>query len=283
MYRDEYDLPPRYSREYYERDRYEERDRPLRSGYPPAILDDPYYRMRDELLPPLHSKDMLSRFGPNIDPEAYPRGSVLLIMPPPFSKKPPLCDKPSRCNTVFVGSLPENTTETHLYDAFCDCGPIMDVRVARSRRFGHVEFKHESSVDKAIQLNNAILRVGPDANESSKIQVDFAQSKEASDAKRRMKTGESLAFNAPNAQIISTDLRGDDTFEFACKNLVLWMEKGSCSTTTANTFFGLISNINNHCHKLVKEIKLREEECQDLIQAKKLQLEKLLQQCKLLS
>ncbi len=258
MYRDDYDLPlPRYSsRDYYSaRDRFEYDERPPpRRGY--GLLDDPDY-CRDVLSPPL-GKD---RFGlnPAESVSGFAQGSVFLI---PGRPKGPSREKPSRCNTVFVGSLPDGTSDKHLYDAFCECGTVQDVRIARSRGFGHVEFKHDSSIDKAISLNGYTLRIGPSRGEASEIQVDYAQSREASDAKRRMKTGELLVFNAPNAHTISSDLRNEDTFDFATNNLISWIDKGNCSSTTANTFFGLLSSVNSHCHKLTKEVKAKDEECQ---------------------
>ena len=275
MYRDEYDLPgpARYPREYYERERYEERLPPPRGSYP--LLDDPpYYRMRDETP---RSKE--TRFLGTEYEGGLVQGSVLLVPPQFYPAKGPSREKPQKCNTVFVGSIPEGTTEKHLYDAFCECGNIQDVRVARSRGFGHVEFKTDAAVDKAILLNGYTLRIGPSSKEASKIQVDYAQSREASDAKRRMKAGEMLVFNAPNAHIISSDLRNEESFEFAAKNLISWIEKGSCSSTTANTFFGLLSSINTHCHKISKEAKSKEEECLSLITKAKEEIEKLLKDC----
>lgn len=277
-FRDEYEYD-RY-RDYYERDRYGERERPLglRSGAYSPPLDDHYYRRsRNEPLlpPPTRSKDRYR------SEELYPGSSVMITPPPVSQMKPPMRERPPKCNTVFVGTLPEGAMEKHLYDIFCECGPIQDVRIARNKTFGHVEFKYESSVDKAILLSGYMVRIRTSSGDSvSSIQVDFAQSKELSDAKRRMKSGEFLVFNAPNAQIISTDLRNEDTFEFAAKNLVQWMEKGSCSATTANTFFGLLSSVNTHCHKLEKDTKMKEKEEEEFFQGKADGLQDLLLQCK---
>ena len=289
MYRDDYDYdppPPSRYRDYlYERERYDERDRPLRSSYG-SPLDDPYYRGRrpDDMLPlPRPKEPLLGRFRME-DTNSYVQGSVTITPPPLFQSKPPLRDKPPKCNTVFVGTLPESITEKHLYDIFCECGSIQDIRISRSRTFGHVEFKYESAVDKAIQFNGFTITInGLNGEETSSIQVDYAQSRESSDAKRRMKSGEFLVFNAPNAHIISSDLRNDDTFEFASKNLIQWMEKGSCSPTTANTFFGLLSTVNTHCHKLEKDLRSKEDEHEKFLKKKIDQLQDLLIQCKFLT
>ena len=276
MYRDEYDidLPPRYPRDYYSRDRYDERP-PPRGGYP--LLDDPPY-YRDTVTPPPSrlGPGKESRFGIELESDGYAQGSVYLAERPPKTKPR---DKPSKCNTVFVGTLPQGATDKHLYDAFCEFGNIVDVRVARNRGFGHVEFKNESSIDKAILLNGYILRIGPDQHDASEIQVDYAQSREASDAKRRLKTGEMLVFNAPNAHSVSSDLRNEEMFNFAARNLVSWIEKGNCSSATANTFFGLLSSVNTHCHKLNKEAKSKDEELQTHIAEMKESLENLIEDC----
>lgn len=273
FFRDDYD---RYGRDYYPRDRYDDRPPPplARGGY--SLLDDPPLHFRDLSPPPkLRMKDPLRDLEGT---GGYLQGSVYII---PGRSKAPTREKPTKCNTVFVGSLPESISERHLYDTFKEFGPIQDVRVARSRGFGHVEFKNESSVDKAILFNGYSIRIGPDREDVAEIHVDYAQSREASDAKRRMKSGEMLAFNAPNAQTVSSDLRNEDTFEFAAKNLVMWFEKGNCSSATANTFFGLLSSINSHCHKLTKDIKSKEEDCQAQIARYKEGLEDLYRYCKL--
>lgn len=284
-YRDDYDLPPsRYPRDYYPRDRYDDRPPLSRSGY--SLLDDPpHYRDLVASPPPpkLRMKDPIRGavgFGSDMEPSGYVQGCVFII---PGRPKPPTREKPQKCNTVFVGSLPEGTSDKHLYDTFKEFGPIQDVRVARTRGFGHVEFKNETSVDKAILFNGYSIRIGPDREDVSEIHVDYAQSREASDAKRRLKTGEMLVFNAPNAHTVSSDLRSEATFEFAAKNLVSWFEKGNCSSTTANTFFGLLSSINTHCHKLTKDIKGKEEDIQAQIAKYKEDLEELYKYCKFYS
>lgn len=289
MYREDYDVipyPPRY-REYYERDlgRYGERDRHSR-GYSPTQLDDHYYRgldrggttRREDPFPP----PIRSGRGRDLAKGAYVQGSVTLAPPPPFQSAVLAREKPTSCNTVFVGTIPEGTTEKHLYDIFCECGPIQDVRIARNKTYGHVEFRHEGSVDKAIQLNRyTVYIVTPSGEEySAAIQVDYAQSRELSDAKRRMKSGDLLPFNAANAQIISSDLRNDDTFEYAARNLIQWIEKGNCTSTTAGTFFGLMSSVNNHGFKLEKEMKARDRDEEEFYMKKRSQLQQLVVQCK---
>lgn len=291
--RDDYDLPPpsRYSRDYFDdppasrlSTRYDDRDR-LSSRYgPPSVLDDPFYLRDEPLLPrPKEPLSASSRFGFDVEPGAYVQGSVMIIPPPPFASKPPRREKPTKCDTIFVGSLPENMTEKNLYDAFVECGPIQDVRIARGRHFGHVEFRHESSIDKAIDLAGYTIRIGPSGTsaDEGKLHIDYAQSRAESDAKRRMKSGDPLLFNAPNAAIISSDLRQEETFDFARKNLVHWLEeRGNCTPSTANTFFGLLSSVNTHCHKLSKNVKALEDDLQEYIKKKNRNLSHLLAQCK---
>ena len=291
--RDDYDLPPpRYSRDYFDEPppsrlstRYDDRDR-LSSRYaPPSVLDDPYYLREEPLLPrPKEAAlGMTSRFGLDAEPGAYVQGSVMIIPPPPFSAKPSRREKPVKCDTVFVGSLPESMTEKNLYDLFSECGPIQDVRIARGRHFGHVEFKYDTAVEKAIELAGYTIRIGSSGTsaDEGKLHIDYAQSRAESDAKRRMKSGEPLTFSAPNAATVSSDLRQEETFDFASKNLVYWMEeRGNCTTSTANTFFGLLSSVNSHCHKITKNIRAAEDELQEEVKRKNKTLSRLLAQCK---
>lgn len=64
-------------------------------------------------------------------------------------------------NRIFVGNLPWSMTFDKLKDLFGSCGEIEDAIVmsdrqtGRSRGFGFVTFKEESSVEKAIaEMNN---------------------------------------------------------------------------------------------------------------------------------
>ena len=303
-YRDEFDrdldqprssLYPRDLRDPYFDDRssrerpydFESRDRGLRSSYapppPPPLMDDPYYRRLDDLEARLLSR---SREPSTLDPVeqgALVHGTVIIIPPSPFEPKPKRREKPANCDTVFVGSLPDNTTEKHLYDLFSKCGKINDVRISRGRNFGHVQFASEESVIQAVELSNCRIRVGPSnlPADTGKIHVDYAQPKGDPELQRRIQENEMMAFNVHNASTVSSDLHRDEAFAYAAKNVVHWIDRGNCNQSTANTFFGLISSINTHSRKVAKSIKTKEEEAMEFMQKRKQFFESLEKDCEL--
>ena len=266
---------------------FDSRDRGLRSSFvppppPPSLLDDPYYRRLDDLEARLLSRSR-EPLPVDVEPGALVHGSVVIIPPSPFEPKPKKREKPANCDTVFVGSLPDNTTEKHLYDIFAKCGKISDVRISRGRNFGHVQFSNPDSVDQAIELSNCRIRVGP-TNTSvdvGKIHVDYAQPKGDAELQRRIQENEMLAFNVHNASTVSADLHRDDAFAYAAKNVVHWIEKGSCTQTTSNTFFGLISSINAHSRKLSKYIKTKDEEAAEFAEKRRKYFESMEKDCEL--
>ena len=303
-YRDDYDRDLEssrslaYSREirdpYYERARdraydFDDRDRGLRSAFPPPpppppILDDPYYRRLEELeaRAPAPLRPRETPIEPSLEPGAEVLGSVVLIPLSPFEAKPKKRDKPPNCDTVFVGSLPDNTTEQHLYDLFSMCGKINDVRVSRSRNFGHVQFTSEAAVDKATELSGCRIRISP-TNTLSKIHVDYAQPKGEAELQKRIQDAELMIFNPTNASTVSSDLHRDEAFAYAAKNVMHWIERGNCNPSTSNTFFGLISSVNVHSRKIAKIIKAKEEEAIEFARKKREYFENLIKDCESLS
>lgn len=295
MYTEDYDYdyppPSRYSsRDYYYDDhRDRDRDRLYRggsSGLLPPSLDEPYYsRSRgDPLLPaPSRHKDPLlgSKYS-DADSGSYLQGSVVTLPPPPFESKPKVSPKPPNCNTVFVGSIPDNTNDNNLYDLFSKCGPIKDIRIASDRNFAHVEFTNTTSVDSAVELNGYIIRVGPSHSPSdkSRIHVDYAQSRERSIAKRKASTGESLTYSANNASTINSELRSGEGFEFAAGNVVEWLEKGSCTAASSTTFFSMLSTVNLVSHRVNKDVKATQDDLDEFLAKRERAFNDLLHQCK---
>ena len=275
---------------------YDERDRPpIRSTYPPppppppSILDDPFYRRFDDLearilsrarepLPP----PLPPPLSVHDEPGALVHGSVIIIPFSPFEHRPKRREKPPNCNTVFVGSLPEKATEKHLFDIFMKCGKIIDVRVSRGRNFGHVQFQNEESIEKAMDLSGCIIRIGPSnlPGDSAKIHVDYAHSKGEAELQRRIQEGELLSFNHVNASTVSSDLHREEAFGYAAKNVIHWLERGHCTQSTANTFFGLISSTNTHCRKMIKHIKAKDEELAEVMQKRREYFQTLQKECK---
>ena len=260
-------------------------------------LDDPYYRHPlDDLDPPRRGRpgsiDPLPLLPSIASDEASQDsttgvvvcGSVIVIPPSPFDKKPNLRQKYGVCKTVFVGSLPDNATNKHLQDLFSRCGKVVDIRVSKGRNFGHVQFEQEEGVEKALQLSACRIRIGPSSSlaDTGKIHVDYAQPRSESEMSKRIESSEPLPYNGANAGMISADLHSEDTFWVAAKNVKTWIEKGSCNANTTNMFFGLISSCNTHSRKISKKLKDLEKEDKEYSTLRRTKYERLLKECKLL-
>ena len=278
----------------YKRDReaYEyERDLSSYRSYPPP-LEDPYYRHYDELesrmrpypsLPPRESvrSSLLSPRDVKEDLGGYVFGSVTLLPPSPFEEKPKRSQKPAGCNTVFVGSLPENMTEKHITELFSECGRVVDVRIPRGKRYAHVEFVREESVDKAIDVSGCSVRVGP-ANipgNSGKLYVDFAHHRGEGDVHKKIQEGEMMAFNNRSVTSLNNNLHSDEAFGYVAKNVILWFEKGHCDSASANIFYGLLNNIHTHCRKMSKNVKVKEDELKEMAAGRQKYLESIQTNC----
>ena len=265
----------------YKRDReaYEyERELGSYRSYPPPI-DDPYYRHYDELesrmrgypsVPP--SRDSL-RGGPPHDYKdegIYIYGSVSLIPPSPFEEKPKRNVKPPGCNTVFVGSLPDNMTEKHIIELFSECGRVVDVRIPRGKRYAHVEFTREEAVDKAIEVSNCTVRVGPVGipGNVGRLYVDFAHHRGEGEVHKKIQEGEMMLFNNRSVTVLNNNLHYDEAFDYVAKNVVHWFEKGHCDTTTVNIFYSLLTNIHTYCRKVAKNVKTKDEELKEVAASK---------------
>ena len=53
---------------------------------------------------------------------------------------------------MFVGGLPENSTEQLIVEVFGQCGEIIAIRKSK-KNFCHIRFAEESTVDKALYLS----------------------------------------------------------------------------------------------------------------------------------
>lgn len=266
----------------------DERDRPASRyttpPYPPVLSEDPYYRRMDDLdgraLPRGGREPPPSHAGHEEVGDAYK--SVVIYMLSPFVKpKRTPHDKPINCDTVFVGSLPASASDKHLYDLFERCGKINDVRVSRGRGFGHVQFADKEAVDTAILLNGAHVLLTNERSKSdwAQLHVDFAAARGEPDFQRRVQTEEYLTYSTSNAQTISSDLHREESFHYAAKNIIQWLEKGCCNSSTASSFFGLISLVNTHCRKLSKDVNARQEEITKVVAKRNEFLEKVRSEC----
>ena len=279
-------LPPRET--YFEervRERPFEFDDLERKRYgPPPSIDDPFYRRSLGDLEPRLSRPSEKLMEDVQDPNTgtIVCGSVIIIPQSPLEPKPKRREKPHLCNTVFVGSLPDNTTHKHLHDLFSKCGKVMDIRISKGRNFGHVQYEFEEDVERAMMLSGCRIRVGPTntLEDVSTLHIDYAQPRFDVELQKHSENTEPLEFSVSNAAIISSELHRDESFFLAAKNTLLWIERGRCSSVTTNTFFGLISSCNTHCRKVGKKVKDLDKEEEDWKLRKQKLLEKLEKECK---
>eukprot|EP00731_Ephydatia_muelleri_P030142 Em0021g665a len=265
-----------YDRSDRHRSTYDASDGGRRSGSyrltPPT--DDPYYRRTEVPLPQTIHSPL------DVEPGFAPYGSVMLCLPSSFEPRPKKREKPPNCDTVFVGSLPDNMQEKHLQDLFMDCGRIAGVRLSRGRNFGHVQFASVEAVDKAVEMSGARVKIGSAPGDTGKIYVDYAHPKGESEGQKKLQDGELMSFNAQNATLVSSDLHRDDSFANAAKNVIHWLERGNCNQATSNTFFGLVTTIHSHARKLGKSMKTRQEEFEEEVKKKKVYMESLAKECR---
>lgn len=61
-------------------------------------------------------------------------------------------ERPPGCRTIFVGGLPEVTTEDTLREVFQSCGEMCSIRISK-KNFAHVRFVWHESVDRALLIS----------------------------------------------------------------------------------------------------------------------------------
>uniref|UniRef100_A0A4W5K8J9 RRM domain-containing protein n=1 Tax=Hucho hucho TaxID=62062 RepID=A0A4W5K8J9_9TELE len=61
-------------------------------------------------------------------------------------------ERPPGCKTVFVGGLPENSTEALIVEVFGQLGEIIAIRKSK-KNFCHIRFAEEFTVDRALFLS----------------------------------------------------------------------------------------------------------------------------------
>ncbi|CAJ0955922.1 unnamed protein product, partial [Ranitomeya imitator] len=81
--------------------------------------------------------------------------SCTLFPPNPNLPPPSTRGRPPGCKTVFVGGLPENSTDEIIQEVFEQCGDITAIRKSK-KNFCHIRFSEEFMVDKAIYLSGTV-------------------------------------------------------------------------------------------------------------------------------
>uniref|UniRef100_A0A8D8UYX3 Ecto-NOX disulfide-thiol exchanger 1 n=1 Tax=Cacopsylla melanoneura TaxID=428564 RepID=A0A8D8UYX3_9HEMI len=199
-----------------------------------------------------------------------------LYPPPPNAPPPTTRDRPLGCKTIFVGGLPENFKENQLEELFSKCGEIQNTRLS-SKRFAHIRFMSEMSVDIALYFSGYRVRIegNTDAPNTGRIHIDFAQARDdqyeyecqqrALDRERRHVERMVIEqFRVPSpipvvhysdheAASLGEKLKSVDTFQEALDTMVTWLERGECNKRNANHFYTLLQSTNSHVRHLVSE------------------------------
>ena len=191
---------------------------------------------RSDFFPPLREDDSIKK------------GSVTLTPPRPGDIQRASVQRPAQCKTIFVGNLPTEIREEHLYDTFSSCGRIEDIRLNYVKRFCHIQFLRESGAEKSIAYSGYRLRIGPENSIAhvSKINVDYAHVHVKQLEKER------LPFSPQNMSIISQQLKDKMTFDRACLQVKEWLESGYNTPDTASSFFALMSTIHERAQQVVE-------------------------------
>ncbi|KDR14923.1 ecto-NOX disulfide-thiol exchanger 2-like [Zootermopsis nevadensis] len=211
--------------------------------------------------------------------------SCTLFPPNPNAPPPTTRERPPGCRTIFVGGLPENTTEEIIQEIFERCGEMTTIRLSK-KNFCHIRFVFESSVDAAIYLSGYRIRLGSntDGPNTGRLHVDYAQARDdlyewecrqraLQREQRHRERMEQERMRPPSpppvvhytdheAVTISEKIKADETFSKAVQVVITWLERGDCSKRNANTFYTMIQSTNSHVRRLLGEKAQYEEELQ---------------------
>ncbi|XP_034429251.1 ecto-NOX disulfide-thiol exchanger 1 isoform X2 [Hippoglossus hippoglossus] len=199
-------------------------------------------------------------------------------LPPPSMR-----ERPPGCRTVFVGGLPENSSEEIIREVFEPCGEITALRKSK-KNFCHIRFNEEFMVDKAIYLSGYRMRIGSstDKKDSGRIHVDFAQARDdlyewecnqrllAREERHRRKVHEDrlrppspppvVHYSEHEAAMLAERLKDDHNFSEATAVLFTWIDRGEVNRRTSNHFYSMVQSANGHVRRLMSEKAQHEEE-----------------------
>ncbi|UYV72864.1 ENOX2 [Cordylochernes scorpioides] len=214
-------------------------------------------------------------------------------------------ERPPGCRTVFVGGLPENSTEEMMVEIFQRCGEIQTIRMNK-KNFCHIRFMDCSYVDNAIFLSGEFfygtcvgagyrMVVNGEQEASGNtgwLHVDYAQARDdqyewecqqrALERELRHRERDHLLrppspppvphYSDYEASSLIERLRTEDSFPKAVSILVTWLERGECSKKNAPQFYSMIQSTNCNVRRLMSD-KVRFE--QELTEAKLLLKQRL--------
>lgn len=284
----------------------------LRPGPPPPGPDDSYYRRMDErdareligrgppfgepafeppllspkdsLLPldhPLPFEELLPPGGERLGHEGRRFGSVI-VFPPKVPRFPvDLNEPPSR--TLYVGTLPRNTTKHHLEDLFSPFGQIEYIHL--NNKFAHIQFelRDKNGLMRALDLDGSYINVGPSNSpeDYGPIVVQFSVRKQDSESEssQEHRPIELMRYTGINAANLASSLYKKSKFLVAAKSLKSWFDQGQCSSASANTFYTLLTSTNTCTRRAKKTLKDKGEELKSTLWKHKKELDDMKNDC----
>ncbi|XP_017469817.1 PREDICTED: ecto-NOX disulfide-thiol exchanger 2 isoform X1 [Rhagoletis zephyria] len=199
--------------------------------------------------------------------------NCILFPPNPSAPPPTTRERPPGCRTVFVGGLPENSTEELIREIFESCGEITTLRASK-KNFCHIRYRHEASVDRAIYLSGYRVRISNTSEPANfgRLHVDYAQARDdlydfeckQRQLQREQRHRERLStdrlrsqspppiphYNDHEASLVAEHLRSGDTFVKAVQTIAVWLERGDCKKHNANMFYSMIQSTHAHVRRL---------------------------------
>ncbi|KAH7963231.1 hypothetical protein HPB52_020192 [Rhipicephalus sanguineus] len=231
-----------------------------------------------------------SVLSPNAPVKELLRFPNCVLYPPKPNMPPPATrERPPGCRTVFVGGLPESSTEELVREVFQHCGTITTVRMSK-KNFCHIRFETEEQVDRAIALSVLIslvqgyrmkIRDQEEASHTGRLHVDFAQARDDQyewECRQRALQREQrhrerldrerlrppspppvVHYSDHEAQQLTERLKGDETFQKAVQVLTVWLDRGECTKRNAGQFYSMLQTANGHIRRLLQEKKDHQE------------------------
>uniref|UniRef100_A0A1B6DUN6 RRM domain-containing protein n=2 Tax=Clastoptera arizonana TaxID=38151 RepID=A0A1B6DUN6_9HEMI len=261
----------------------------------PGMMDPNMMMGQYGMIPPGVMAPDGSMMGPDgtilpPDPSLLPKEIIhfktfTLFPPSPNAPPPTTRERPPGCKTIFVGGLPENATEEMIREIFGRCGEMLTVRLS-SKKFCHIRFLHEGSVDAALYYSGFRMRIGSntDVPNTGRLHVDYAQARDDQyewECRQRQLQREQrhrdrvekerlhvpspppvVHYSDHEANLVSEKIKSDEHFSKAVQVVITWLERGDCNKRNANTFYSMIQSTNSHVRRLLNEKVSYEDELQ---------------------
>ena len=256
---------------------------PLARGmhFPDPMYEPPLTSPKDHLLP-LDRPGPVDHFGEGLPPrpglDSMRIGSVLVF--PPKKTKFPLKATEAPSRTLYVGSLPRNTTKHHLEDLFSRYGRVDYVRT--NFNYAHIQFAEKTGLLKALDLDGAHIQVGPTntPDDYGQIVVEFSIRHHDTESEKE-KEPELVPYSVTNASGLPGLLYKETKFKVAAKSLKGWFEQGHCTSNTAYSFYNLLTSTNTCTRRAKKQLTEKEDELKKLLKKHKESMNNMGQDCEL--